>query len=185
MNSILRKVENRDSTLWREHTRNSRDALGTEKGDLEAIWRHCPKSELDERNPCASGFEEQPLEETSRQAGCASKVAWNFGEKICKLKPKTTTLHPLVKAPETQKILYLFWIRDFQCSMLSKGVSSSNPMDTFRRSKNFMSDLPRSGTVQINEKAQVFVHDLDLLKTVQLLDEMPATPLLHKLCSKR
>ena len=45
-----------------------------------------------------------------------------------------------------------------------------------------MSDLPRQGVVQINEQAPVFVHDLDLFVTVQLLDETPAILLLHQLC---
>ena len=36
-----------------------------------------------------------------------------------------------------------------------------------------------------NEQAEVFVHDLDLFVTVQLLDDTPAILLLHKLCSKR
>ena len=44
------------------------------------------KGEPHERNPCAPRFEEQPLEETSRQAGCNSNVAWNLARKICKLK---------------------------------------------------------------------------------------------------
>ena len=48
-----------------------------------------------------------------------------------------------------------------------------------------MSDLPQPGAVQINEYAQVFVHDLDLFVTVQLLDETAPILLLHKLCSKR
>ena len=43
-----------------------------------------------------------------------------FGEKICKLKPMTTTFYSLVKAPETQKIVCLLWIRELQCTMLSK-----------------------------------------------------------------
>ena len=43
-----------------------------------------------------------------------------FGEKICKLKPKTTTFYSPVKAPETQKIVCLLWIRELQCTMLSK-----------------------------------------------------------------
>ena len=46
------------------------------------------------------------------------------------------------------------------------------------------SDLPRTGAMQINEEAPVFVHDLDLFETVQLLDETPAF-LLLTLCSKR
>ena len=39
--------------------------------------------------------------------------------------------------------------------------------------------------VQINEYAPVFVHDLDLFATVQLLDQTPAILLLHQLGSKR
>ena len=31
-------------------------------------------------------FEEQPPEETSRQADCVSKAAWNLARKICELK---------------------------------------------------------------------------------------------------
>ena len=45
--------------------------------------------------------------------------------------------------------------------------------------------LTATGAVQINEEAPVFVHDLDLFATVQLLDETPAILLLQKLCSKR
>ena len=51
--------------------------------------------------------------------------------------------------------------------------------------QNTISDLPRPGAVQINDWAQVFVHDLDLFVTVQLLDETPAILLLHQFCSKR
>ena len=40
------------------------------------------KGEPHERNPCALVFEEQPFEETSRQADCTVV----FGQKICKLK---------------------------------------------------------------------------------------------------
>ena len=36
------------------------------------------KGEPHERNPCAPGLEEWTLEETSRQADCDSKVAWNL-----------------------------------------------------------------------------------------------------------
>ena len=52
-----------------------------------------------------------------------------------------------------------------------QGELNSDTMDSLRRSRNTISDLPRPGTVQINECAQVFVHDLDLFATVQLLDK--------------
>ena len=68
--------------------------------------------------------------------------------------------------------------------MLSKRDLSSDEMDTWRRSRNHITVLTLTGKLQINEDAQVFVHDFDLFVTVRLLDEMPAVLLLHLLCSK-
>ena len=42
--------------------------------------------------------------------------------------------------------------------------------------------LAANSEVQTNEEAQVYVHDLDLFVTVQLLEETPAVPSLGKLC---
>ena len=108
-----------------------------------------------------------------------------LGEKICKLKPKTTTFYSPVKAPETQNIVCLSWIRELQCTMPEQGELSSDTMDTLRRSKNPYATYRDLGAVQINEYAPVFDHDLDLFATVQLLDQTPAILLLHQLCSKR
>ena len=94
------------------------------------------KGEPHERNPCAPGFEEQPFEETSRQAICASKIAWNLARKYASSKPKTATFYPPVKASKTQKIECLLWIRELQCTMLSKGDLSSDTMDTLTRFKS-------------------------------------------------
>ena len=58
-------------------------------------------------------------------------------------------------------------------------------MDTFRKFKKKHKRLTATGAVQINEEAQVLVHDLDLFVTVQFLDETLAVLSLHKLCSKR
>ena len=52
-------------------------------------------------------------------------------------------------------------------------------------SMHMLSKRDLSSDVQIDEEAQVFVHDLDLFVTVQLLDETPAILSLHKLCPKR
>ena len=59
-------------------------------------------------------------------------------EKYASSKPKATTCHSLLKAPETQKIVCLLRIRELQCTMLSNGESSSDTMDTLRRSKTHM-----------------------------------------------
>ena len=54
----------------------------------------------------------------------------------------------------------------------------------FDKVQNSISDSPRPGSVLINEEAQVYVKDLDLFITVQLLEETPAVLSLGKLCSK-
>ena len=51
---------------------------------------------------------------------------------------------------------------------------SSEEMETLRRSRNTTSVVPADGEVQISEEAQVYVHDLDLVVTVQLLDDTPS-----------
>ena len=157
MNSILRKVEELGLNALAGNTWKSQNAPGTKlnsgkkkKGLSGGI---IPKGEPHERNPCAPGFEEQPPEETSRQADRDSKVAWNLAIK---------------------------------CTMLSKRDLSSDEKGYFAEKvqKPDNGTEPWPGKVQMNENAQVFVHDFDLFVTVRLLDEMPAVLLLHLLCSK-
>ena len=68
--------------------------------------------------------------------------------------------------------------------MLSKKDLSSDAMDTLRRSRNPTTVVTANGEVQTNEEAQVYVHDIDLFVTVQLLEETPAVQSLGKLCSE-
>ena len=53
--------------------------------------------------------------------------------------------------------------------MMSKKEVSSEEMDTVNRSRTFTVVLIAIGEVQFHEEAQVFVHDLNLFVTVQLL----------------
>ena len=55
--------------------------------------------------------------------------------------------------------------------MMSKKKISSEVMDTVRRSRTPTVLLTANGEVHTHEEAQVFVHDLNLFVTVQLLDE--------------
>ena len=66
--------------------------------------------------------------------------------------------------------------------MLSKRDSSSEELDTLRRSRTPTVVLTANGEVHTNEEAQENDHDLDLFVTVQLLEETPAVPSLGKLC---
>ena len=66
--------------------------------------------------------------------------------------------------------------------MMSKKEFSSGEMDTVERSRTLTEVLTANGEVQTHEEAHVFVHDLNLFVTSQLLDETPAVLSLGKLC---
>ena len=68
--------------------------------------------------------------------------------------------------------------------MLSKKDLSSDEVDTLRRSGTPTTVVTANVEVQTNEEAQVYVHDLDLFVTVQLLEETPAVLSLGKFCSE-
>ena len=68
--------------------------------------------------------------------------------------------------------------------MLSKKDSSSAELDTLRKSRNPTTVVTANGKVQTSEEAQVYVHDLELFATVQILDDTPAVLSLGKLCEE-
>ena len=56
------------------------------------------EGEPHEGNPCAPRFEERTPEETSRQEGCARKVAWDLAKKVYKLRAENkATFYSLVE----------------------------------------------------------------------------------------
>ena len=57
-------------------------------------------------------------------------------------------------------------------------------METLRRSRNPTTVVTANVEVQTNEEAQVYVYDLDLFVTVQILDDTPAFLPLGKLCKE-
>ena len=66
--------------------------------------------------------------------------------------------------------------------MLSRKDLSSDEMDTLRRSRTPTAVVTANGEVHTNEEAQVYVHDLNLFVSVQLLEETPAVLSLGTLC---
>ena len=113
-----------------------------------------------------------------------------FGENILKLSSRTKlTLDVLgevfglstrvtSKRPEEREVVV-----DSGASMhmTSKTDLSSYELDTLRRSRNPTVVRTANGEVHTNEKAQVYVHDLNLFVTVQFLEETPAVVSLEKL----
>ena len=182
MNSILQKVEELGLNASAGHTWNSQDAPGTKLKfgwKKRTIWRNYPERWTSWAKSLRAWFWGSNIWGNLTTSRLYQQSSVEFGLKIWSSNLKTITFYSLVKAPETQNIVCLLWIRELQCTMQSKGDLSSDTMDTLRRSKNPICDRPRPGTVQINEKAQVFVHDPDLFVTVQLLDKTPAILLLH------
>ena len=64
--------------------------------------------------------------------------------------------------------------------ILSKRGSSPAEMDTSRRSRTPVTVVTANGEIQTTEEAQVYVHDLGLFVTVQILEETPAVLSLGK-----
>ena len=83
---------------------------------------------------------------------------------------------------KVQKIENSQSIQEHQCTWWAKKDLSSDELDTLRRSRNPFVAVTVYGEVQTNEEAQVYVHDLDLFVTVQLLEETLAVLSLGKLC---
>ena len=68
--------------------------------------------------------------------------------------------------------------------MLSEKDLSSGEVETLRRSWTSTTVVTASGEVQTNEEVPVYVHDLNLFVTVQLLEDAPAALSKGKLCEE-
>ena len=124
------------------------------------------------------------------QGRCARRVACDLAKSVYKLKntDKATfyspieamaTPAPTSKSPEEREVVV-----DSGPSMhvLSKKDLSSDEMETLRRSRSPTTVVTANGEVQTNEEAQVYVHDLDLFVTVQILEDTPAVLSLGTFC---
>ena len=58
----------------------------------------------------------------------------------------------------------------------------SAELETTRESRNLTTVIAANVEVQTDEEATVYVHELDLFVTVQILEDTPAVPSLGKLC---
>ena len=68
--------------------------------------------------------------------------------------------------------------------MLSRKDLSSAELETLQRSRNPETVVTANGEVQTHEEATVYVHDLELFVTAQILEDTPAVLSLGKLCEE-
>ena len=84
---------------------------------------------------------------------------------------------PLSKSPEERELV----VDSGASTHMSKSPAE---LDTLRRSRNPTTVVTANGEVQTSEEAQVYVHELGLFVTVQLLEDTPAVLSLGKLCEE-
>ena len=68
--------------------------------------------------------------------------------------------------------------------MLSKKDWSSGELETLKRSRSPITVVTANRVVQTNVEVQVYVHDLQIFVTVQLLEDTPAVLSFGKLCKE-
>ena len=68
--------------------------------------------------------------------------------------------------------------------MLSKRDLSSRESETLKRSGSPIPVVTVNGDVQMHEEAKMYVHDLQITVTVQLLEDIPGVLSLRKLCEE-
>ena len=89
---------------------------------------------------------------------------------------------PLQKSPRGTSIRSRF--RSINAHDEQTKDLSSKELETLRRSRKPTAVLTANGEVHTNEEAQVYVYDLDLFVTVQLLEDTPAVLSLGTLCEE-
>ena len=102
---------------------------------------------------------------------CRFRVAWNLAKNVLssRMQDKATFYSP-VEAGQCRRPL-----RNYQKSVMRKKRDlSSHEMDTMKRSRHPTVVTTSNGEVQTFEEVQIYVHDLALFVTVNLLDETPA-----------
>ena len=130
------KLENWDWTLRRDTPEIFRMHLvQREFGKEGQSGGTIQKGDPHEQNPCAPGVEEQPPEETSWQAGCTSKVAWNLATKYASLsRTWNNVLFSCEGARETEDRMFIVY-SGASVHNAEQGELSTHTMDTLRRSK--------------------------------------------------
>ena len=150
----------------------------------------CP-GEPHERSPNAPKFEDRSREETEWQEQGAREAAWTLVKNVLKLKEheRATFFSPsenrclpasTIKPEEREFVV------DSGASMhmISKKDLSDAEMDTLTKSCSPTIVIFANGEVQTHEEATVYVKELDIFLTMEVLDNTPAVLSLGKLCDE-
>ena len=125
-------------------------------------------------------------EETLQRERCARREAWDLAKSVFQLNEKDkATFFSLPEvwsstAPFSKKLKESEFV---SMDMLSRKYLRSAELETFQRFGNPTTVLT-ANEVQTHEEATVYVHDLELFVTVQILEDMPAVLSLGEFCEE-
>ena len=150
----------------------------------------CP-GEPHQRSSNAQKFEDRSQEETEWQEQGAREAAWKLAKSVLKLKEqeRATFFSPSENMclpasnlkPEERE-----FVVDSSASMqiISKKDLNSAEMDTLTKSCSPTIVITANGEVQTHEEATVYVKELDIFLTMNVLENTPAVLSLGKLCDE-
>ena len=126
------------------------------------------------------------------RSGAPAETPWELAKDVYNLeKSRKTHSAFLPKLGQCWHPLWQSRKRDISWStlelsvhMLSKKDLSSGDLETLKRSRSSVTGMTANGEVQTNEEAQVYVHDLHIFVTVQLLEDTLAVLSLDKQCKE-
>ena len=150
----------------------------------------CP-GDPHQRNSNAPKFEDRSPEETEWQEQGAREAAWKLVKSVLKLKeheratffsPSENRCLPASRLkPEERE-----FVVDSGASMhmISKNDLNDDEMDTLTKSCSPTIVITANGEVQTHEAATVYVKELDIFLTKNVLEDTPAVLSLGKLCDE-
>ena len=144
-----------------------------------------------ERVPWAPKYEERTRNEIFRQERCARKAAQILAQDVYKLKEGSQeTFTFLPKFGYCQHLLRQIQKSDnssstfeLQCTVKKEGLEFRRVGES-QEIQIPITVVTANGEVQTKEEAQVYVHDLHVFATVQLLEDIDAVLSLGKLCQE-
>ena len=150
----------------------------------------CP-GEPHERSPNAPKFEDRSQEETEWQEQGAREAAWKLAKRVLKLKEyERATFFSLSENRGLPASNLQPGEREFvvdsgaSMHMISKKDLSDAEMDTLTKSCSPTIVITANGEVQTHEEATVYVKELGIFLTVEVLENTPAVLSLGNLCDE-
>ena len=151
----------------------------------------CP-GDLHQRNPNAPKFEDRSQEETEWQERCARETPWRLAKSVLKFKEheRATFFSPSESRCLLSQSTLELGERDFvvdsgaSMHMISKKKLNSAEMYTLTTSRSPSTVKTANWEVRTHEEATVYVKQLDIFLTVQVLEFSPAVLPLGKLCDE-